>query len=88
MPTSIKNICCLGAGYVGGPTMAMIASKCPHIQVTVCDFNQPRIDAWNSDELPVYEPGLLDVVKSARSKNLHFTTDIKPAIAAADLIFV
>jgi UDPglucose 6-dehydrogenase len=84
----IESICCLGAGYVGGPTMAMIAAKCPHIQVTVCDMNQHRIDAWNSDELPVYEPGLQEVVESARGRNLHFTTEIKPAIAGADLIFV
>ena len=84
----ITSICCLGAGYVGGPTMAMIAAKCPDIQVTVCDMNQARIDAWNSDSLPVYEPGLQEVVVSARVKNLHFTTDIKAAIAAADLIFV
>lgn len=84
----IKNICCLGAGYVGGPTMAMIAAKCPDIQVTVADFNVARIDAWNSSELPVYEPGLDDIVTSARGKNLHFTTDIRAAIAAADLIFV
>jgi len=84
----ITSICCLGAGYVGGPTMAMIAAKCPHIQVTVCDMNGARIDAWNSDTLPVYEPGLKEVVESARGKNLHFTTDLKPAIAAADLIFV
>lgn len=68
--------------------MAMIAAKCPHIQVTVCDFNQARIDAWNSDDLPVYEPGLQEVVESARGRNLHFSTNIKPAIAAADLIFV
>lgn len=84
----ITKICCLGAGYVGGPTMAMIAAKCPHIEVTVCDLNQQRIDAWNSDDLPVYEPGLDAVVASARGRNLHFTTDLKPAIAAADLIFV
>jgi UDPglucose 6-dehydrogenase len=84
----IQSICCLGAGYVGGPTMAMIAAKCPGITVTVCDMNQQRIDAWNSDELPVYEPGLQEVVESARGRNLHFTTDIRAAIAAADLIFV
>ncbi len=84
----IQSICCLGAGYVGGPTMAMIAAKCPDIRVTVCDMNQHRIDAWNSDELPVYEPGLDAVVASARGRNLHFTTDIRNAIAAADLIFV
>ncbi|MBC8126186.1 MAG: nucleotide sugar dehydrogenase, partial [Gloeobacteraceae cyanobacterium ES-bin-144] len=84
----IKSICCLGAGYVGGPTMAMIAHKCPDIQVTVADMNEKRITAWNSDELPVYEPGLQEVVESARGRNLHFTTDIRTAIAAADLIFV
>ena len=84
----VSSICCLGAGYVGGPTMAMIASKCPHIMVTVCDMNQARIDAWNSDTLPVYEPGLKEVVESARGRNLHFSTDIEKAIAAADLIFV
>lgn len=85
---NIKSICCLGAGYVGGPTMAMIAAKCPHIQVTVCDMNQLRIDAWNSDHLPVYEPGLAEIVASARGRNLHFSTDIKSAIASADLVFV
>ncbi len=85
---SIKSICCLGAGYVGGPTMAMIASKCPDIQVTVADMNDQRIAAWNSDTLPVYEPGLDAVVASARGRNLHFTTDIRAAIAGADLIFV
>jgi UDPglucose 6-dehydrogenase len=84
----IRNICCLGAGYVGGPTMAMIAAKCPDVQVTVCDMNAQRIEAWNSDELPVYEPGLDAIVTSARGRNLHFTTDLRPAIAAADLIFV
>jgi UDPglucose 6-dehydrogenase len=84
----INSICCLGAGYVGGPTMAMIASKCPHIQVTVADMNAQRVDAWNSDVLPVYEPGLDAVVASARGRNLHFTTEIRAAVAAADLIFV
>ncbi len=84
----VSSICCLGAGYVGGPTMAMIAAKCPHIQVTVCDMNNARIDAWNSENLPIYEPGLQEIVESVRGKNLHFTTDIKAAIAAADLIFV
>jgi UDPglucose 6-dehydrogenase len=88
MPITIKNICCLGAGYVGGPTMAMIAAKCPHIQVTVADMNEQRIAAWNSDTLPVYEPGLDEIVASAIGKNLHFTTDIRSAIASADLIFV
>lgn len=85
---SIHHICCLGAGYVGGPTMALIAAKCPHIQVTVADMNSQRIDAWNSPVLPVYEPGLDEVVASARGRNLHFTTDIPGSIAKADIIFV
>ena len=85
---SINSICCLGAGYVGGPTMAMIAAKCPHLQVTVADMNGQRIDAWNSASLPVYEPGLDAVVAAARGRNLHFTTDLRGAIAAADLVFV
>jgi UDPglucose 6-dehydrogenase len=84
----VKSICCLGAGYVGGPTMAMIAAKCPDIQVTVADMNEARIAAWNSDVLPVYEPGLSEVVASAIGRNLHFTTDIRSSIAGADLIFV
>ncbi len=84
----IQSICCLGAGYVGGPTMAMIAAKCPDIQVTVTDLNEKRVAAWNSDDLPVYEPGLDAVVASARGRNLHFTTDLRAAIEKADLIFV
>ena len=84
----VKSICCLGAGYVGGPTMAMIAAKCPEIQVVVADMNGKRIDAWNSEDLPIYEPGLHEIVSSVRGKNLHFTTDIRGAIAAADMIFV
>lgn len=84
----IKSICCLGAGYVGGPTMAMIAAKCPDIQVTVADMNVERIAAWNSPTLPIYEPGLDAVVASAIGRNLHFTTDIRSSIAGADLIFV
>jgi UDPglucose 6-dehydrogenase len=85
---TIQSICCIGAGYVGGPTMAMIAAKCPHIQVTVADINDKRIAAWNSDDLPIYEPGLDGVVAAARGKNLHFTTDVRGAVAAADMIFV
>lgn len=84
----ITSICCLGAGYVGGPTMAMIASKCPHIEVTVVDFNKTRIDAWNSDHLPIYEPGLEEIVQTARGRNLHFSTDICGAIAKADVVFI
>ena len=70
----VKNICCIGAGYVGGPTMAVIALKCPHINVTVVDANSEKIKAWNGPlhKLPVYEPGLSDVVKEARGRNLFF----------------
>jgi UDPglucose 6-dehydrogenase len=82
------KICCIGAGYVGGPTMAMIAKKCVDTKVTVVDLNQDRIDAWNSDQLPIYEPGLLDVVKSARGRNLFFTTDIDQTLQDSDIIFI
>lgn len=82
------RICCIGAGYVGGPTMAMIAAKCPHIRVDVVDLNADRIAAWNSDDLPVYEPGLDDLVRQARGRNLFFSTEVKQAIHAADIIFV
>lgn len=82
------NLCCIGAGYVGGPTMAMIAEKCPDIRVTVVDVNQARIDAWNSSELPVYEPGLDDIVDRNRGQNLFFSTDVATAIREADIIFV
>ncbi|GAT34756.1 UDP-glucose 6-dehydrogenase [Terrimicrobium sacchariphilum] len=82
------NICCIGAGYVGGPTMAMIAKKATFCKVTVVDINQARIDAWNSAELPVYEPGLEEVVRECRGKNLFFSTDVDQAIRDADIIFV
>jgi len=82
------KICCIGAGYVGGPTMAMIALKAPDIQVTVVDLNAARIAAWNSGNLPVYEPGLDDVVKQCRGRNLFFSTDVRGAIRDADIIFV
>lgn len=82
------KICCIGAGYVGGPTMAMIALKAPDIEVNVVDMNAARIAAWNSDTLPVYEPGLDEVVKQCRGKNLHFTTDVHGGIQKADIIFV
>ena len=86
--TIVTKICCIGAGYVGGPTCAVIAYKCPNVQVTIVDLNQQRIDAWNSDTLPIYEPGLDEVVFSARGKNLFFSTDVDKAILEADLIFV
>ena len=82
------KICCIGAGYVGGPTMAMIALKAPEIEVRVVDMNPARIAAWNSDMLPIYEPGLDEVVRQTRGKNLHFTTEVHEAIRAADIIFV
>jgi len=87
----IKNICCIGAGYVGGPTMAVIADKCPDVCVEVVDLNQQRIAAWNDAELnnlPIYEPGLDAVVTRARGKNLFFTTAVNEAIAKADMIFI
>lgn len=83
-----KHILCIGAGYVGGPTMAMIASKCPDYTVTVADMNEKRIAAWNSDDLPIYEPGLKELVKKSRGKNLFFTTDAVSAIRDAYIIFV
>ena len=87
----IKNICCIGAGYVGGPTMAVIAQKNPHINVTVVDINEERINKWNSDDLdklPIYEPGLAQVVKEARGKNLFFSTNVKKAIINSEMIFI
>ncbi|MFY7731734.1 MAG: UDP-glucose 6-dehydrogenase [Flavobacterium sp.] len=87
----VKNICCIGAGYVGGPTMAVIAAKCPHIKVTIVDLNEARIAAWNDenlDNLPVYEPGLADVVAQARGRNLFFSTEVDKAIDEAEMIFI
>ncbi|MGF1555744.1 UDP-glucose 6-dehydrogenase [Paucihalobacter sp.] len=88
---NIKSICCIGAGYVGGPTMAVIAQKCPHIKVTVVDINQARIDSWNDKDLtklPVFEPGLDDIVKERRDKNLFFSTDVEQSINDAEMIFI
>ena len=87
----IRSICCIGAGYVGGPTMAVIADRCPQIQVTVVDLNAERIAAWNDPDLsrlPVYEPGLDALVGRARGSNLHFTTAVEAAIARADMVFL
>ena len=87
----IKKICCIGAGYVGGPTMSVIAEKNPEIKVTVVDINKEKIDNWNSedlDNLPIYEPGLTDVIKSTRGKNLFFSTEIDKAIEQSDMIFI
>ena len=87
----IKNICCIGAGYVGGPTMAVIAQKCPEINVTVVDINADRIAAWNDENvenIPIYEPGLSEIVKEARGRNLFFSTEVDQAIDKADMIFI
>ena len=83
-----KNILCIGAGYVGGPTMAIFAQKCPDYKITVVDINPDRINQWNSDNLPIYEPGLHEVIMSVRGKNLFFTTEIEKGIKEADIIFV
>jgi UDPglucose 6-dehydrogenase len=83
-----KKILCIGAGYVGGPSMAIIAYKCPDCKVTVVDINPERIDAWNSNELPVYEPGLDKIIKKTRGKNLFFARDIEKQIKENDIIFV
>jgi len=87
----IKSICCIGAGYVGGPTMAVIAKKCPHIKVTVVDVNPSRIAEWNADDLsglPIFEPGLAEVVAEARGRNLFFSTNVDEAIREAQMIFI
>lgn len=87
----VKNICCIGAGYVGGPTMTMIAAKCPHIRVNVVDINEARIAAWNDpnvDNIPIYEPGLSELVAETRGRNLFFTTEVNKAITEADMIFI
>ena len=88
---AIQRICCIGAGYVGGPTMAVIADRCPDVQVTVVDLNAERIAAWNDADisrLPVYEPGLDGVVARARGRNLHFSTAVDEAIGEADMVFI
>ena len=89
--SQIKNICCIGAGYVGGPTMAVIADKCPNIQVNVVDINQDRINNWNNKDLsklPIYEPGLREIIQRCRDKNLFFSTEIEEKIASAEMIFI
>ncbi len=87
----IRKICCIGAGYVGGPTMAVIADNCPNIQVEVVDISDQRIEKWNSDDcndLPIYEPGLSEIIERCRDKNLHFSTSIKEKICESDMIFI
>ena len=87
----VEKICCIGAGYVGGPTMAVIALKWPEINVTVVDIDDDKIDMWNSDDLsqiPVYEPGLKDIIKQTRNKNLFFSKNIEKAIDESQMIFM
>ena len=91
MSIQVKNICCIGAGYVGGPTMAVIAQKCPGIKVHVVDLNEERIALWNAQDvnnIPIYELGLSEVVAEARGRNLFFSTNVDEAIAEADMIFI
>ena len=91
MTFNVRNICCIGAGYVGGPTMAVIADRCPHIQVNVVDLNKERIFNWNHSDLsklPVYEPGLDEVIKRCRGRNLSFSMDVQKCISIADMIFI
>ncbi|MDA9707771.1 nucleotide sugar dehydrogenase, partial [Prochlorococcus sp. AH-736-K21] len=88
---NIKSICCIGAGYVGAPTMAIIAKHCPSIQVNVVDINNKRIEAWNSkniDNHPVFEPGLSEIILKTRDVNLNFSTEIEKHISNADIIFI
>ncbi len=89
--SNIKNVCCIGAGYVGGPTMAVIATNCPDLKINVVDINIERIKAWNIDDLsklPVFEPGLKDLIEKCRGKNLFFSSNIEENIANADIIFI
>ena len=91
MNYKINNICCIGAGYVGGPTMAVFADNCPNIQIEVVDISEERIKKWNSEDLsklPIFEPGLAEIVGRCRGKNLHFSNSIKEKIEAADMIFI
>ena len=91
MKYKINNICCIGAGYVGGPTMAVIADKCPNLQINVVDNNEDRIINWNNSDLsklPIYEPGLAAIVERCRGKNLHFSNSVEEKIRSADMIFI
>ena len=86
----IKKICCIGAGFVGGPTMAVIALKCPDLKITVVDINEEKINAWNGDlsKLPVFEPGLPEIISEVRNVNLFFSTDANKAIEDSEMIFM
>ena len=87
----IQKICCIGAGYVGGPTMSVIADKCPDLEITVVDINKERIDAWNDSDLnklPIFEPGLDRIISRTRGRNLFFSTEMEKSISDADMIFI
>ena len=91
MINKVRNICCIGAGYVGGPTMAVFADKCPNLNIFVVDKNKQRVDAWNSEELtklPIFERGLDKLISKRRGKNLHFSDNFKKYISEADMIFI
>ena len=91
MKNKVKKICCIGAGYVGGPTMSVIADNCSDLQINVVDINQERIDLWNSENLenlPIYEPGLDEIIRKCRSINLHFSTEVARSISEADMVFI
>ena len=91
MNEEVKTICCIGAGYVGGPTMAVIAHKCRYLKVIVVDLNKDKIDSWNNEDLtklPVYEPGLKDLIRRCRGKNLFFSINIQQSIAESDMVFI
>ena len=91
MNISIKKICCIGAGYVGGPTMTIMANKCPDLIFNVVDINEERIASWNNEDLsklPIFEPGLEELITETRNKNLFFSTNLKEAIGSADIIFI
>ena len=88
---TIKNFCCIGAGYVGGPTMTVMASKCPDLNFHVVDINKERIKAWNNEDLsqlPIFEPGLKEIIASTRNINLFFSNNVKNAISTSDIIFI
>ena len=91
MSVAVKTICCIGAGYVGGPTMAVIADKCRDLKVIVVDLNKEKIDSWNNEDLsklPIYEPGLKELIRRCRGKNLFFSTKVKQSIAQSDMVFI
>ena len=85
-----KELCCIGAGYVGGPTMAVIASKCSNLKITVVDSNKGRINAWNGplDKLPIYEPGLKKIINNVRGENLFFSHEVEKAVKNSEIIFI